>query len=288
MILNKIIENKDLAWDANSVNINDLYFRSRIDQNNPILIKEIINGFRKEFLDIGKGIGIIDLNRITDDFSEQKKMYIDIVNILGIMLEQNIKGEKVVEIKDIGKSMITGGRYHETKEGGSLHTDCPQWEKRPNYFGLYCVRGAMKGGEGKYLSAYSIHNELLINDPESLRILYEPFHFDKRQDVYDSNNLTVFKPIFQYDGNRLSFRYLSDYVRDGHKRVNQPLTTKQQKAIDLLDSLLKNKKFIINHHLDSGQAVFINNYRIVHGRSSYRDYHDENKKRLLLRTWIIN
>ena len=53
MILNKIIKNKDLAWDTNSITKNDLYFRFRIDQNDPILIKETINGFREEFLDNG-------------------------------------------------------------------------------------------------------------------------------------------------------------------------------------------------------------------------------------------
>jgi hypothetical protein len=208
--------------------------------------------------------------------------------MLGNKLKQNINGEKVVEIKDIGKSMKTGGRYHETKEGGSLHTDCPQWVKRPNYVGLFCIYAAMDGGEGKYLSAYSLHNELLNKNPEALKILYKPFHFDKREDIAEYENPTIFQPIFEYDGNRLSFRYLSKYIRDGHDRVNQPLTIKQQNALSLLDSLLKNKKFIINHHFESGQALFLNNYRIVHGRSSFRDHSDKNKKRLLLRTWIKN
>jgi alpha-ketoglutarate-dependent taurine dioxygenase len=81
---------------------------------------------------------------------------------------------------------------------------------------------------------------------------------------------------------------LSEYIRDGHSRVNQPLTIEQQNALDLLDSLLENKKYIINHHFESGQALFINNYRIAHGRSSFKDYSDKNKKRLLLRTWITN
>ena len=91
MILNKIIEDKELAWDSHSINYNDLYLSLQIDQNNPVINKAIINKFREIFLDDGKGIGIIDLGQITNDLTEQKKLYLDIVNMLGNKLKQNIK-----------------------------------------------------------------------------------------------------------------------------------------------------------------------------------------------------
>ena len=69
----------------------------------------------------------------------------------------------IVEIKDVGKSMKTGGRYHETKEGGSHHTDSPQWKDVPDYLSLFCVHNAKKGGTNLFLSAYTIHNKILNN-----------------------------------------------------------------------------------------------------------------------------
>ena len=67
-----------------------------------------------------------------------------------------------VDIKDLGKSMKTGGRYHHTKEGGSYHTDGSHLYKNPpDYVGLLCINPAKKGGVSKFMSAYTIHNKLL-------------------------------------------------------------------------------------------------------------------------------
>ena len=80
-------------------------------------------------------------------------------------------------IQDEGKSMKTGGRYHQTKEGGSYHTDSPQWPDVPDSVGLLCINPAKEGGINKFLSAYSIHNEINKKDPFLLELLYSKFYF---------------------------------------------------------------------------------------------------------------
>tara|TARA_Y100000590_G_scaffold211779_2_gene239997 strand:- start:18290 stop:19150 length:861 start_codon:yes stop_codon:yes gene_type:complete len=283
-MLNKIINDPNLIWDSSSIKINDLFFPLHKKLVNQNFSEKTVKDFRDTYLDKGKGIGIIDLNQITNNITEQKNIYFKIVDLLGFQLKQNLNGDKVVEIKDEGKSIKTGGRYHETREGGSLHTDCPQWEQRPDYLSLFCVRPSIHGGIGKFISAYTIHNELLANHKDELKILYNKFHFDKREDAKGQDNQTVYKPIFEFGDNSLSFRYLSDYIRDGHIRINKPLTVKQNKALDVLDSLLSNEKFMIELVYKSGYALFANNYRIIHGRNSFKD--STKYSRLLLRTWI--
>jgi hypothetical protein len=97
--------------------------------------------------------------------------------------------------------MISGGRYHQTKEGGSFHTDSPQWKEVPDFVGLYCITPAKKGGESKFVSAYSVHNKMLKEHKHFLEILYQRFHFDKRGEYKSNESPTVFEPIFSYNDN---------------------------------------------------------------------------------------
>ncbi|MBC8251265.1 MAG: hypothetical protein H8E89_06745, partial [Candidatus Nitrosopelagicus sp.] len=144
--LDKIITDEHLAWDKtlidkkqqfvvnlNSEAINDLVNKKneleKISENDlPHLTSNILR-LRKEMLI--DGVGLFLINGIClENFSMKEKIsiYTLITKILGKLIIQNIKQEKIVEIKDVGKSMKTGGRYHETKEGGSHHTDSPQWK----------------------------------------------------------------------------------------------------------------------------------------------------------------
>jgi alpha-ketoglutarate-dependent taurine dioxygenase len=199
---------------------------------------------------------------------------------------QNIQQEKIVEIKDVGKSMKTGGRYHETREGGSHHTDSPQWKDVPDYLGLFCVHNAKKGGTNLFLSAYTIHNRIFNERNDLLHVFYEKFHFDKRGEFKDGESPTVFEPIFELKDERLYFRYLRNYIDAGHDIQNEPLSQNQKEALTYLDDLMRRDEMIMRYDLKPDDMVFSDNHWIVHGRIAYDDYDDENLKRLMLRTWI--
>ncbi len=274
------------GWTRKTINKKFISFSIKNKIKNLKINKDTIDQFRINYLDNGCGIGLIDLSDVTTDAAKQESLFLGINSYLGSLLEQNIKKEKIVEIKNIGKSMSSGGRYHQTSEGGSLHTDCPQWKHRPNYVGLFCKRTAKFGGDGKYLSAYAVHEEMSKNHPSSLKILYGLFHFDQRDDAEDLKNPTIVEPIFYFKDDKLSFRYLSNYIRDGHLKVRSPLTKEQNTALNNLDNVISNSDLIMNHKFSPGQALYIDNYRIIHGRDSFVDFDDQNKKRLLLRAWI--
>ena len=42
----------------------------------------------------------------------------------------------------------------------------------------------------------------------------------------------------------------------------------------------------LKYDLKPGDMVFSDNHWVVHGRTSFEDYDDENLKRFMLRTWI--
>lgn len=207
--------------------------------------------------------------------------------MLGTPIKQNIHRERFVEVKDMGKSMKEGGRYHQTREGGSLHTDSPQWSDIPDYLGLLCLHHAKQGGESILISAYTLHNKLMQQHPELLKLLYEKFHFDKRGEFKEGENPVTDEPIFSVDDNGLNFRYLFDYIRDGHKVANDPLTEEKQQALEEVNKLLdKDDSFIVTMTMKAGQIQFINNHRVIHGRTPFEDFPEEEKKRVLLRSWV--
>ena len=218
-IFDEILTDSNLAWGRNleknkqkflvQLNpkiIEELIKRrielNKINENELPLLKNDILKIRKEKLLDGVGFFIID-GVCLKNFSvnEKNSIFILVSKILGELLIQNIRQEKVVVIKDVGKSMKTGGRYHETKEGGSHHTDSPQWKNVPDWLGLFCVHNAKKGGTNLFLSACTIHNMILKESKNLLNLLYEKFHFDKRGEFKDGESPTVFEPIFEFNTN---------------------------------------------------------------------------------------
>ena len=302
--LDKIIIDEHLAWDKTLsdkreqfvVHLDSEIIQELIERRNeldsinkndlPLFKKKILN-FRNERLLDGVGLFVID-GICMESFSVKEKtsIYTLASKILGELIIQNIKQEKIVEIKDIGKSMKTGGRYHETKEGGSHHTDSPQWKNVPDYLGLFCVHNAKKGGTNLFLSAYTIHNRILQERKDLLDIFYEKFYFDKRGEFKDGESPTVFQPIFELKNKKLFFRYLRNYIDAGHDIQNQPLSQPQKNALTYLDNLMRMEDITLKYDLKPGDMVFSDNNWVVHGRTSFEDYDDENLKRFMLRTWI--
>ena len=302
--LDRVVTNEYLAWnntlsekkekfivDLNPEIIEELIKgRNNLDNLSeddlPLLKNKILEFKKKILLD---GVGLFIINSVCmKDFSlkEKTSIYILIVKILGELMVQNIRQEKIVEIKDAGKSMSTGGRYHETKEGGSHHTDSPQWKDVPDYLSMLCVNSAKKGGSNLFLSAYTIHNKIFQEKKDLLNLFYEKFHFDKRGEFKDGESPTVFEPIFEFKNEKLYFRYLRNYIDAGHDIQNQPLSQYQKDALDYLDDLMRREEMILKYDLKSGDMIFSDNHWVVHGRTPFEDYDDQNKKRLMLRTWI--
>jgi alpha-ketoglutarate-dependent taurine dioxygenase len=303
--LQEIITDENLVWDKSlgnkpenfivrltSKTIDELKRNRKelknLDKSNLPELKNEINELKITKILHGVGLVIIDGKCFTD-FSDEEviEIYRNICKTLGTLLTQNIKNEELVKVQYEKKSMQHGGRYHQSKEGGSFHTDSPHWEQVPDFVGLYCINPAKKGGESKFVSVYSVHNKMLKEHKHFLEMLYEQFHFDKRRGEYEPDKpLTSVKPIFAYNGNQLKCRYIRDYLNDGHKIQNIPLSKEQIEALDIFDKIIHDENLAITYGLQQNDMVFFNNDRVMHGRTSFEDFEDEEKKRLMIRTWI--
>ena len=303
-ILQKIIVDEDFVWNKNLENNQEKFLvklssetidqlrmnkkeLSNLDKLGFPKLKNEINELKIRKILSGVGFFIIDEKNFLDFSKDEiKKIYEIICNMLGTLYIQNINSDKIVEIKDEGKSMMSGGRYHQTKEGGSYHTDSPHWMNVPDLVGMLCIREAKKGGTSKFVSAYTIHNQLLKEQNDKLKTLYEKFHFDKRGEFKTNESQTVFESIFAFKDGKLYCRFLKDYIVAGHKIKNYPLTKLQESSLQSLDEISKNENNVLSYDLKSNDIVFFDNHRILHGRTEFEDYEDENRKRCFLRTWI--
>ena len=81
--------------------------------------------------------------------------------------------------------------------------------------------------------------------------------------VKNGESKTVYEPIFKVVDNELRCRYLRNYVDDGHKISNEPLTKDKIIALDLLDELSKKEENIVNYDLKPKDMLFFNNHRIL-------------------------
>ena len=286
------LSNKDFLVDLDATVINELEQKRNLLKQHKIqdfpCLKEQILYFKQAILIDGCGFCVINgTNLSIFDRDELININILIAKIFGELLIQNKKGEKLVEVKDLGKTLSSGGRYHHTKEGGSFHTDgCHIFEKPPDYVGLLCLRSAKEGGASKFISAYTIHNKLQ-EDKNSLKVLYEKFYMDKRNENKTNEPLTQFASIFSYNNERLNCRCCQrELIDSGHEKMNVPLTQSQKNALDNLDKLLANENFAVTYLLKSNDLMLSNNNWLIHDRTNFVDFNDEKLKRCLLRTWI--
>lgn len=248
------------------------------------LSEEILKA-RDLYLDNGPGFFVLNgLQKLKCDEQTFRWIFRTISSIIGALMPQNTEGETVVEVRDFGLSMDRGGRYHQTREEGGIHTDSPQWSGVPDYLGLLCLSPGWQGGACRLVSGLQVYNELLRLFPEDLKMLQQSFFFDKRGEYAADEEPTIYKPIMSFRENQLMIRYLRKYIDDGHQLAGSPLTPRQKRALDHLDELLTEDRLVFEVKLEAGQGYFANNLVILHGR---REFLDSSKmKRLFLRTWL--
>jgi hypothetical protein len=302
-MLKEIVFNKNLSWDSdlggypekfvvefsfeviNELRSNATNLHEKCKSNFPLLV-DSIESFKSKKIINGVGIFIIKGCNFYDFSKDQiKNIYEIISSILGELLEQDANGSKIITIKDKGKLLSSGGRYHQTSDGGSYHTDAPHWITPPDILGMWCINPALEGGVSKFISGYTIHNEVLKRSGESLRLLYGDFLFDRREEV--AKDLRVIsKPIFSFKKNNLYCRFLKDYIISGHKIKGVHLSDVQITSLNLLGDISNDSKYSLNYNLKTNDMVFFDNHRIFHGRTAFKDFSDGDKKREMLRVWI--
>lgn len=213
---------------------------------------------------------------------------------LGELLPQNEKKDRVVFVFDRNRefSIHQGSRYHQTREGGSIHTDNVNINFNWDYMVLSCVSLPETGGENIFVNGDLVYKKLK-KFKIALKELKKDFIWEKRgvsESFYKA-------PIIKLNRNIPEFRYLRPYLLSAYKRKNKKLNKKQLYALDTLDSILEASENQIRKKMYPGDLLLAKDSQLFHGRTSFSDFLNskeisqkkkktDNLKRIMLRAWI--
>lgn len=236
---------------------------------------------------LNEGFGVVVLDRFpVERYTEEqaRAVFWLLGSLLGRPVSQSIQGEMMVDVRDTGVAKRIGIRGFRTNISQRPHTDnsfnlCP-----PDHVSLFSMHKAAEGGVSKFVSFYTVHNEMLRNHPDLLPRLYEPFYQDRQGDFRPGEPQVLRKPIFSYD-NELRSRYSHFTIPAGYASAGVAFDGEARAAFDAITAIVDNPSLYCQFTIEPGQLQIVNNRTIGHGRGEYVDSSDPDKRRHLLRLW---
>src|SRR5215468_4805464 len=241
----------------------------------------------REMLAHGPGFAIVDrlpLERI--DRAEAVALFWLLSSLIARPVAQKWDGTMIYDVRDTGRTPGNGVRPDITNVEQSFHTDnsynlCP-----PEYVGLLCLHPSMEGGVSRIVSLIAVHNVMRQRHPDLLPRLYRPFYFDRQREHAPGDRMVTHHPILEVDGGRLAGRLSRFQVENGQALAGEPLDAEGRAALDALDSVMGRRDMTVDFHFEPGQMQFLDNRRIAHKRTAFRDWPDAERKRHLVRLWL--
>lgn len=206
---------------------------------------------------------------------------------LGVPVKQNSQGHLLGHVRDTGKDIFTdpGARGYQVRIALPFHTDTST-----DLLSLMCLQTAKEGGESALAPLQTIYNEILARRPDLIDTYYEGFDFDCRDEEHPDGGPFYTRVLASVgsDG-RLSLRHNSGYARSAARRFDEcaELTPQQDELLSLVDLLAQDSAIHVRFGLEQGDIVFINNYVVAHSRSAFEDHEEPERKRHLLRLWLV-
>ncbi len=227
-------------------------------------------------LENGRGFFLLrglPVERYSED--ELRAIYFGIGLHLGTPVGQNPQGDLLGTVMNVGDPQDKNTRVFQTNLYLPYHTD------PSDVVGLLCLRKAQRGGLSSLVSAAAVYNEILEQAPEYLGLYYRTYHYAHlRTDGVGRS------PVFSFYDNKLSCRYLRQYIELGHEQCDEPLTAVEREALDLFDRISQAEHMRLDMMLQPGDMQFANNYAVLHSRSAFEDADGLEARRKLLRLWL--
>jgi len=202
---------------------------------------------------------------------------------IGVPGAQNPDGELLGHVRDYGEQADSPNvRLYRTTGNIRFHCDAA------DVVGLLCLQTARKGGQSRIASSVAIWNAIFERDPESARLLFEPFAHDLRGEHRPGQpGHANLQPCCLGEDGALRTFYHSEYFRSAARLPEVgALPAHHEALLDRYDALGASPDFHLDMWLEPGDMQFISNHMIVHARTEYEDDPDPTRKRHLLRLWL--
>ena len=251
----------------------------------PSIASELSNVL--EELNNGRGFTVIrglPFGKYSDD--EIARIFWGIGTYFGSPISQNAEGHLLGHVRAIAgkKYMEKDVRGYQTTAELYFHND------NCDIVGLLCFRTAKTGGISKVASTTKIYNEVLLQHPEYLDVLYEGFHYDLRgEELPGYAPITPHRiPIYSYHEGKLSCRYVFTAIMQAARKSALKFTAQEEAAMKFLNETAAREDIRLEMILEPGDMQFLNNHVCLHSRTSYEDFEESDRKRHMLRLWLNN
>jgi hypothetical protein len=228
----------------------------------------------------GPGLGVVTGNGLEDlDDGQLTALVFGLSVLLGRPMAQNAEDELIVSVHDQKPADLRTARGYTSNDKMLMHTD------PTDVAGLLCLRQSAVGGAGLFIDAATIHEELERLAPDTIPEYHRPWTWDLRGMQRPGADRLVPTPIFSTHRGLLSCRYGSLMVREG-ARATGGLTDEAAAVLDRFEEIAQRPELCLRYALSRGESVWLNNYRVLHGRERFEDRAERNQVRHLLRTWV--
>jgi hypothetical protein len=200
---------------------------------------------------------------------------------LGIGLSQSVMGDRLGHVRDMSRE-DPNARAYRNKQELVLHTDFS------DLVGLCSLRRARSGGASQIASALTVHDTILAEHPEYLERLYRGYLYHRRGEQRPGDLPVTPQPVpvlSCVDG-QVSVRYIRTYIEAGMAAVGTPLDDFDKEALGFFESVCRRPDHMLEFTLEPGEMYFLNNYTILHARTAFEDFEEEDRRRHLLRLWL--
>lgn len=199
----------------------------------------------------------------------------------GDMLSQSAQGERIGHVLDASRDEATP-RYFRTNIEARMHSDVTAM------ISLACWHKAQAGGASFVSSAVTVHDEIRRRAPHLLAPLYRGFHYHRLGEEAEGDDpVTPYRmPVFALRNGQLSCRYQRAGIVAGQRAAGQPITAIDIEALDLFDAIAKAPENRLAFYLERGDIMVLNNYTLLHSRTTFKDYPEPERRRHLVRLWI--
>jgi hypothetical protein len=244
-------------------------------------LRPVIDEIRHQIED---GRGFVLLRRLpVEEYSKDEigMIFWGIGTHLGRGLSQSVLGDRLGHVKDFSREDPLARAYR-NKQELSPHTDSC------DLVGLACLHDAKTGGVSRLTSALTVHNVMLEEHPQSLARLYRGYVFHRRGEEKpgDLPHTPYRVPVYSNTDGRVSARYVRTYVEAGEAAAGRPMGEADLAVLDRFEEVTKRPELMLEFTLQPGEVYFINNYTILHARTAFEDYEEEDRRRHLLRLWL--
>lgn len=197
---------------------------------------------------------------------------------LGVGVSQSQRGDRLGHVQDRGEV----GRYYGIGGPIEVHMD------PVDVTGLMCLAAAKSGGATPLMSSFAVHNAILAERPDLLAVLYRGFHYGSDTVVTGNPPVTAHRiPVFSVIDGEPDCFFLPAAIRGPNGEPRSALPAIEQEAIAYLQAVADRPQMKIDMLIDPGAVQFINNRVILHARADYQDWPEPERKRHLLRLWLM-